>query len=386
MTKIKVCHLITSFWTHHGPSSGILAQVRGHETSDFSFSIWSMYPPPPALDPKKLLREMSLDYRVFPMGRSFLDVRVLWPLVRRLRAEKPDILHCHLLRANLYGPIAARLARVPGVICSIRGMEGYVTSPGLIPGSVRLVERLTARWASKYVAVSETTRQAIIKHVRISPGKIITILNAMDLASFQPQQGNGALLRAACGLPSDTVVVGSVGRLAPLKNYANLIRWAGELAVAFPKMHLILIGDGEERPGLEALIRELHLEGRVRLLGHREDVPEMLRGMDIFALPSLCEGLPRAVMEAMAAGLPCVVMDVGGNAEAVGDCQTGYVVSLGDEAGFKAALTRLLRDGKLRKKLGEAGKNRAFALFNPKRLAAEYAALYRSILNRNQGY
>ncbi|MBI4796303.1 MAG: hypothetical protein HY790_10800, partial [Deltaproteobacteria bacterium] len=114
--RIRVCHLITSFWTGHGPSSGILAQVRGHETRDFEFSVWSLYPPPPALDPQNLLREAGLTYRVFPMGPSFLDVRVLWPLVLQLRAEKPDILHCHLVRANLYGRIAARLAGVKGVI------------------------------------------------------------------------------------------------------------------------------------------------------------------------------------------------------------------------------------------------------------------------------
>lgn len=380
--RIRVCHLIPSFWTGHGPSSGILAQVRGHESRDFAFSVWSLYPPPPALDPRNLLREAGLAYRVFPMGRSFLDVRVLWPLVRRLRAEKPDILHCHLVRANLYGRIAARLAGVRGVVCSIRGIDDYVTSPGLLARAVRLVERLTACWAAKYVAVSETARQAIIKHLQISPEKIVTILNAVDLAPFRTRRDNRASVRAAWGLPPEAVVVGSVGRLAPLKNYANLIRWVGELTAPFPQAHLVLVGDGEERPALEGLMGELHLGDRVRLLGHREDIPEMLGAMDIFAFPSLSEGLPRAVMEAMAAGLPCVVMDVGGNAEAVMDGQTGYVVPLGDAPGFKAALTRLLKDGASRKKLGAAGKNRAFTLFNPKRLATEYEELYRSLLNR----
>jgi glycosyltransferase involved in cell wall biosynthesis len=381
--KIKVYHLITSFWTGHGPSSGILAQVQGHEAQDFDFSIWSLYGPPPALDPQSLLQKASLEHRIFPMGHSFLDVRVLWPLVRRLRREQPDILHCHLLRANLYGRIAARLAGVKAVICTIRGIDDYVTSPDFMPRSVRLVERLTAAWVAKYVAVSETARQAIIKHLQLSPEKIVTILNAVDLAPFQPPRDDGASLRAAMGLPPEAMVVGSVGRLAPLKNYANLIRWVGDLAAAFPQLHLLLIGDGEERHALEVLIGELRLRDRVRLLGHRGDIPEMLGAMDIFAFPSLSEGLPRAVMEAMAGCLPCVVMDVGGNAEAVVDGQTGYVVPPGDGPGFKAALTRLLGDGGLRKKLGAAGKNRAFALFNPKRLAGQYAELYRSVFNPN---
>ncbi|MBI4795419.1 MAG: glycosyltransferase, partial [Deltaproteobacteria bacterium] len=316
----------------------------------------------------------------------FLDVRVLWPLVLQLRAEKPDILHCHLVRANLYGRIAARLAGVKGVICSIRGIDGYVTSPGLMPLSVRLVERLTACWVAKYVAVSEAARQAIIKHLGLSPKKIVTILNAVDLVPFRRPRGDGSAIRAELGLSPDAVVVGSVGNLLPLKNYASLVRWFGDLSARFPQVQLVIIGKGKERQVLESLVEELHLTDRVRLPGFRTDIPEVLGAMDIFAFPSLSEGLPRAVMEAMAAGLPCVVMDVGGNAEAVVDGRTGYVVPQRDGPGFKAALTRLLRDGELRKKLGGAGKKRAFTLFNPKRLAAEYEALYRSVLNRNQGH
>jgi glycosyltransferase involved in cell wall biosynthesis len=381
--RIRVCHLIPSFWTGHGPSSGILARIQAHESRDFDFSIWSLYGPPPEKDPQVLLRQAGLGYRVFPMGASFLDVRVLWPLVLQLRAEKPDILHCHLVRANLYGRIAARLAGVQAVICTIRGIDEYVTSPGLLPHSVRLVERLTAGWVAKYVAVSEAARQAIIKYLELSPNKIVTILNAVDLIPFRHPRGDGSVIRAALGISPDAVVVGSVGNLLPLKNYASLVRWFGELLARF---QLLIIGEGKERQVLESLVRELHLTDRVRLPGFRSDIPEVLGAMDIFAFPSLSEGLPRAVMEAMAAGLPCLVMDVGGNAEAVRDGQTGFVVPLGDGPSFQAALTLLIKDLDLRKKMGAAGKKRAFTLFNPKRLAAKYTELYRSVWKPDQGH
>lgn len=383
--KIKVIHLIPSFWTGHGPSSGILAQIQAHAPRDFDFAIWSLYAPPPELDPRNLLQQAGLAYRVLPMSRSFLDVRVLAPLVRHLRRERPDVLHCHLVRANLYGPMAARLAGIPAVICTFRGIDAYVTSSGLLPAAIRLVERLTSTWVSRYVAVSETARQAIIKHLHLSPGKIVTILNAVDLSPFAPVRRDRPGFRAALGLPPEAVVLGSVGRLSPLKNYANLIRWLADLAPIFPQAHLLLVGDGPERPALETLIRDLGLTPRVHLLGHREDVPELLPLMDVFALPSLSEGLPRAVMEAMAAGLPCVVMDAGGNSEAVVEGQTGYVAPLEDGVKFTEGLTRLLEDEGLRKKLGTAGKKRAFALFNPKRLAAQYEELYRSVLNLGPG-
>ena len=381
--KIKVYHLITSFWTSHGPSSSIMAQVQSHDPREFDFSIWSLYAPPPALDPQALIRDAGLGYRVFPMGRSFLDVRVLGPLVRQLRREPPDILHCHLLRANLYGRLAGRLAGIRNIINTIHGVDEYVTSSDLISHSLRLVERLSAGWISQYVAVSENARRAVIKHLKIAPGKVSTILNALDLAPFQGGSPSGKSVRKELGLNPDAIVVGAVGRLAPLKNFASLVQWLGELSTIFPQVQLVIIGEGEERQFLENLIARLNLRDTVRLPGFRADIPRLLAALDIFAFPSLSEGLSIALLEAMAAGLPCVATDVGGNAEAVVDGRTGFVVSPEDAAGFKTALIRLLKDGELRKKLGEAGKKRAFALFNPKRLAAQYAELYRAVLHRS---
>ncbi|MEW6658414.1 MAG: glycosyltransferase [Thermodesulfobacteriota bacterium] len=381
--KIKVYHLITSFWTNHGPSSTLLAQIRSQAPGKFDFSIWSLYGPPPALDPRDLIKRAGLGYRVFPMGASFLDVRVLLPLVRQLRRQPPDILHCHLLRANLYGRLAGRLAGIRNIINTIHGVDEYLTRADLLSRSLRLVERLSAGWVSRYVAVSENARQAVIKHLRIAPGKVSTILNAVDLVPFQRPLSNGSSIRAELGLSPDAVVLGSVGNLLPLKNYAKLVRWFGDLAATFPQVQLVIIGEGEERRALEDLIARKNLAAKVKLPGFRADIPRVLPALDIFAFPSLSEGLSIALLEAMAAGLPCVAMDVGGNAEAVVDGRTGNVVAPGDAPGFKDALIRLVKDGELRKKLGEAGKKRAFTLFNPKRLAAQYAQLYRALLHRS---
>jgi len=377
---IKVCQLITSFWRDHGPSKGIMTQIQGHARGEFEFAVWSLYAPPSALDPRDWVSQAGLGYRVFPMGDSFLDVRVLGPLVRQLRREQPDILHCHLVRANLYGRVAARLAGIKAVICTVHGTDEYVIRGDWQSRAVRLAERLSLAWVTKYVAVSETSRQAMIKHLGLDPGKIVTILNAVDLAPFQRPSPDGASLRAAWGLDPQAVVVGSLGRLAPLKNYASLVRWVGELAATLPRLQLVIVGDGEERPALESLIAEQHLGDRVKLPGFRSDIPRVLGAMDIFAFPSLSEGLPLAVIEAMAAGLPCVALDAGGTAEAVVHGQTGYVVRGDDAAGFKAGLRRLINDEELRAELGARGRQRAFTLFNPERQAGQYRDLYLSVL------
>ncbi len=381
--KIKVHHLITSFWTSHGPSNCIMAQIRSHDLRQFDFSIWSLYAPAPAQDPRELIKKAGLGYQVFPMGASFLDFRVLWPLVRQLRREPPDILHCHLVRANLYGRVAGRLAGIEHIINTIHGVDEYLLGGDLFPRSVRMVERFSAGWVSQYVAVSENARQAVIKQLQLPQGKISTILNALDLAPFQTRPAVHKSRRRELGLDPEAVVVGSVGNLLPLKNYGSLVRWFGDLAAQFPQVQMLIIGEGEERQALESLVAQLRLTDRVRLPGFRADIPEVLGAMDMFAFPSLSEGLSMALLEAMAAGLPCVALNIGGNAEAVVDGETGYVVSSEDEPGFKEALIRLINDRELRKKLGAAGKKRAFTLFNPKRLAAQYAELYLSLLNRS---
>ncbi|RJR41954.1 MAG: glycosyltransferase [Deltaproteobacteria bacterium] len=380
--KIKIVHLITSFWANHGPSSALLTQIRSHDPGEFAFSIWSLYAPPPAQDPRDLLLRNGIEHRVLPMSASFLDVRVLTPLVRLLRRERPDILHCHLLRANLYGRFAGRLAGVAKIVNTIHGVDEYMVRGDFTSRSLRLAERLSAPLVSRYVAVSENARQAVVERLKIPPGRVSTILNALDLDPFrQPEAGRRAL-RAELGLSPDAVVIGSVGRLAPLKNLAFLIEQMKELAVSFPQAELVIIGEGPERPALENLIAALNLGDKVRLPGFRADIPRMLPALDLFAFPSLSEGLSIALLEAMAAGLPCVVMDVGGNGEAVAHGHTGYVVPYGDSSAFASALSHLLKDASLRKKLGTAGKNRAFTLFNPQRLATQYEELYFSLLNR----
>lgn len=223
-------------------------------------------------------------------------------------------------------------------------------------------------------------RQAVITHLQISPDKVTTIMNALDLAPFEQPLSDRRAIRGELGLDPDAVVIGSVGRLARLKNFAALMEWAEEVAARASRVQLIIVGDGEERRALEELIREKNLGDLVKLPGFRADIPRVLGAMDIFAFPSLSEGLSIALLEAMAAGLPCVATAVGGNGEAVVDGETGYVIAPDNPGGFKEALLRLAKDGKLRAKLGAAGKSRAFTLFNPRRLAGEYERLYRSLL------
>jgi glycosyltransferase involved in cell wall biosynthesis len=252
----------------------------------------------------------------------------------------------------------------------------------LISRAVQNFERWTSRWVSKYVAVSENVRQAAIKHLRLAPKQIITILNAIDLCPFLKPAGERAAIRAELGLQPNDLVVGSVGRLHRQKNYAFFIKLAHSLSTHFKNARFVIIGDGNERQELKAQVVDLGLCGSVILAGFKADIPRILQAFDIFVLPSLYEGLPRAVMEAMTVGLPCVVTNVGGNAEAVAHGETGFVWPVGDLPNFVASLEQLLDNADLRQRMGQAGRERALRVFTADRMAGQYADLYNSLLQQ----
>jgi len=380
----RVCHLISCLMKGDVPSSGILAQIVSQDKNQFQHSIWSMYPPPPDRNPQAMIAQSEIGYKVFNMGASFLDVRILIPLIQQLRQERPAILHCHLVRANIYGRIAAKIAGLPVVISTLRNVEEYMVGQDPISRAMRRVERMTACWVSKYVAVSEGVRQKAIECLNLTPDKIVTILNAIDLVPYSRGLTERSTVRAEFGIRPEDVVVGSVGRLHPQKKYPFLVRTAEIIRAKFPNVRFVIIGDGEERPTLESMIADLGLKDAVLLPGLRSDIPRILQAFDIFVLPSLYEGLSRALMEAMAAGLPSIVTDVGGNAEAVEQGETGFVLPAGDEEGFTSSLETLLRNPDLRRSMGKAGRERAHKLFDAERMARQYIDLYQRLLEHPQ--
>jgi glycosyltransferase involved in cell wall biosynthesis len=316
------------------------------------------------------------------MARPFFDLRILAPLIRRLRLERPDVLHCHLVRANLYGRAAARLAGVPVVISTLRNVEDYFVKGDVVSRSLRWVEHATTGLVSRYVAVSEGVRTAAIAHLGLQPDQICTILNAVDLRPFADPPIDRVAIRNEFGFGPQHTVIGTASVLEPRKNIAQLLRAVRVLGSEFAGVRLLIVGSGPAEAELRAAAAALGVNGLVRFAGFRADVPRVLNAFDLFALASHSEGLSRAVMEAMAAGLPCVVTDVGGNAEAVRHGETGFVVAPGAERAFIEGLRVLVSDVNRRRDMGDAGRRRAFAEFAPERMAREYDRLYLDLLTR----
>lgn len=296
------------------------------------------------------------------LRRSF-ELPAAWRLARLLRRERADVLHTHTLAAgNALSRLAGRAAGVP--VVSHLHIENHFR-----PATRALLARLdsaTARLAAALVAVSEDTKRAY-EEQGYPAGRIRVVYNGVDL----PRNGSAP--------DNDPPVIGEIARYCDVKGQRELIQALAEV----PGTRLVLAGRDLERGGAyEAeLVREAERLGvRDRIdLGFREDVGELLEELDVVALPSWTEGLPMSLLEAMAHGRPVVATPVGGTPEVVADGETGLLVPPRDPAALAAALRRLLDDPALRRRLGEAGRQRVAERFTASAMEDTILALYEEV-------
>jgi sugar transferase (PEP-CTERM/EpsH1 system associated) len=303
------------------------------------------------------------------------DVRAFLRLVALLRRIRPRIVHSRNWAA-FDAVAAAYMARVPVVIHGEHGRE--ISDPEGQNRRRNGARRLCAPIIDRFVAVSDDLRRWLVERLHIAGSKVTTIHNGVDLGRFSHQDQLES--RVTVGIPASAQVIGTVGRLDPVKDQAGLIRAFARLASTRPQAMLVIAGDGPCRGELEALVVALGLERRVRLLGSRSDIPVVLGALDVFALPSIAEGISNTLLEAMATGLPVVATRVGGNPELVEDGRTGILVPVRDESALAAALDGYLDDGHLRTLHGKGARERVVQHFSLERMGHAYTELYTDLL------
>ncbi len=380
---MRVVHLLPAAMTNHGPTGGVLAQLRGHG-SEVTSEVWSLYAPP--ADREVTVGEGVSAVRCMGMRNSFLDLSVLRPLTRHLRRARPDILHCHLIRASLYGRLAARLAGVEVVVSHFRQVEAYFTSVAASARGIRAVESWTGGLVTAYVSVSEGVRQAAIHCLGIPPRRIRTILNGVDIDGLEQDSLPKAKARNALGLPKAGTIVGVAAVLEERKNIPALVRVIAELHHEGREwLSLAIAGEGPDRERIEREIVRSDARHFTHLVGFQRRIAPFLSCLDVFALPSLSEGLPRAVMESLACGVPAVVSDAGGSGEAVLDGQTGFVFPVGDDGAMRSKIARLVDDAAMRAQCSTAARADARRRLSCDRLTREHEALYFELLEGRVG-
>jgi glycosyltransferase involved in cell wall biosynthesis len=267
--------------------------------------------------------------------RSRAALQAWLPLISLVRRERVDIIHAHKFGSNIWGTLIGRMTRVP-VILAHEHSWSYEGDP-----LRRFLDReVVARWADAIVAVSREDRRRMIEIERIDPSKVRFIPNGIpSLPLFE-----GRRARRELGIAVDAPVIGSVGGLRPPKALDVLIEAVALIAPQFPRLHLLIVGEGPDEATLKKLIRARNLGQTVRLLGARKDVPRILAALDLAVLSSDSEGSPLSVMEYMAAGKPVVATRVGGIPDLIDHGVEGLLVERRNARSLADALTELLND------------------------------------------
>lgn len=294
------------------------------------------------------------------------DVRTMLALARHFRRSATDVVHTRNAEAYFHGFVGAKLAGLP-IVHSEHGRTFDDRASRL------RAQRVLSSHTNAIFSVSKQLRGDLVQWVGLRADDIEVLYNGVDLDRFAVRRDRQAL-RAAHGLETEGLVVGSVGRLVALKNYALLLHAVACAELA--GLTVVLVGDGPERPALEGLAATLGIAHRVRFLGQRADIAELLATFDVFVLPSVSEGLSNTLLEAMAAGVAVLVSDVGGNPEIVHDGVHGLVFPSGDERALRDRLRALCFDEGLRDRYVGAARARLVAAFGMDSMVQRYEALY----------
>lgn len=311
----------------------------------------------------------------------FRDLETLLRLRTYFKAHRIDLVHTHSSKAGILGRAAALLAGVPVIVHTIHGWSFNPTQPAWLRGAFAGLERGAAAFTDRLIAVSAANRDAGLRR-RIGSASRYTVLHSgIDAESFRRAGRTRAEVRGSLGWDDSYTVVGSIACLKPQKAPLDFARAAAAAYAIDPSLRFFIAGDGELRPQLETLIGELGLRDVVRVLGWRRDVPDLLRAMDLFLLTSLFEGLPRAVLQAMAAGVPVVATAVDGTPEVVEDGVTGLLVPPGRPDLAAGRLLELERDERLRRRCVEGARRRLDRSFDIRRMVRDLDKLYLSLLD-----
>ncbi|MDD4878948.1 MAG: glycosyltransferase family 4 protein [Candidatus Omnitrophica bacterium] len=311
------------------------------------------------------------------------DILALWKIYLIMRRERPDIVHTHTAKAGALGRAAAILAGVPLRIHTFHGhiFESYFDS--FSAGAFLFIERFLAIFSKYIVVVSEAQKEEIVNKYKIAKDKKVRVIPlGLELGRLSSIVSRSEKFRGELHVGKDCILIGIIGRLVPVKNHRMFLDACKKLfdAAGIPDIKCAIIGDGEERAGLEGYAEKLGIREKIVFVGWKKEMADVYADLDIVALTSLNEGTPVALIEALASGRPVVSTDVGGVKDVVEDGINGYLAASGDAAGFAKCLLGLAQDHKKRGEFGSNGRRKVLQKYSKERLVKDITALYEEAL------
>jgi len=308
------------------------------------------------------------------------DLMALPELERLFRRLRPDIVHTHNPKPGIYGRIAARAAGVPGIVNTVHGLYAAPEDQLRRRAVVYSLERLAAT-CSRVELFQNPEDLEVMRRMGVPTSKLELLGNGVDLNRLRPPRVTSGTdrVRASLGVGSDSIVVGTVGRLVWQKGFRELFAAARQLRETRPEVVFVIVGPEDQAKG-DALgptdIAEAEAIGNVRFTGHRTDVEALYHAFDLFVLPSYREGFPRSAMEAAACGLPIVATDIRGCRQVVDHGVNGLLVPIHDADALALAITELAGDGPLRSAMGMRARQKAESEFNDRDVVDKTLAAY----------
>jgi glycosyltransferase involved in cell wall biosynthesis len=383
MRKIKVLHIITRL-DKGGSAQNTFLNLVGADKNIYDVTLMSGPVEEPTQDRRDQIEEYGIKHIFIPeLVRNISlinDLKTILKIYRYLRKEKFDIVHTHTSKAGLLGRLAARLARIPIIIHTPHGhvFFGYF---GPIKSKIFIfLEKLASPITDKIIALTNRENEDYISYRVADEEKSVVIYSGIELNKFidlplEEKQNFKKELR----IPENSLIVGTLGRLVPVKGPEFLVEAAKHIISKFPDTFFMLTGDGYLRLDLEKKALDFGLKENIIFLGWRDDAAKILSVYDVFVLPSLNEGMGRVLVEAMALGKPIVASRIGGIPDLVTHGKNGFLVPPKDPEELAKYIQILLEDKEKRNKMGLAGKKMAMN-FRAENMVKKIEKLYEELL------
>jgi len=369
---MKVLHLISSGGMY-GAEVMLMNLVRGLTANECEAVVGVFHNRQnPQLEVAEWLRAGGTPVELIPCAGQ-VDLEAVRKIRHLIKASGSNIVHSHGYKADIYTFLATRFSSIP-IVSTAHNWTGKSE----VPSVYNKLDRLALRWFSRVAAVSDGVAQKL-RDSGLGSHRIVRISNGVDLALFD------------AGTPIQTEVrtgvcatVGVVGRLVKEKGCDYFLRAVAEVLPRFPGTKFLFIGDGPERKSLELLTHHLGIHENVVFLGHCNDMPRMYASLDLCVLPSLLEGMPMTVLEAMAAGKPIIATTVGEIPKMMDTNVNGLLVPPGNVPELSSAMIQLLSDASLRQQMGVNARKKARMRFSADAMAQAYIALYDKLLDHQE--
>lgn len=338
---------------------------------------------------EKKLTEVGMKIDPVRMTNRY-NLGIISRLKKIIKTKDIQIVHSQGGRADFFARIAARIANVPIIISSMAMLvEGYDVSISRKRLYVS-IDRWTERWVNKFTVLSEAMRRSLIERHKIPPENIVKIYNGIEIEEYNPDlkelRNKKLEVRRELGLKNDVPVIGAVGRLVWQKGFEYLIRAAPEVLKKCPEARFLILGEGPLKNKLILTGEKLNVADRIIFTGFRSDIKEILASIDVLAMPSLLEGLPMVLLEAMAMAKPIVATKIDGITEVLENIKTGLLVPAKNSHALAEAIVRILDDKEKANFFGQNAREAAKEKFSVKKMVEQIELAYEKLLHEKGFY